>query len=78
MTDLRDNNPTQPGWYATLHCWDADEGTFPGAHYWNGSAWQSDEHSGVLQTSATIQHWPVPFNSQEEAETYAYDNDPER
>jgi hypothetical protein len=68
MSDLRDDNPTQPGWYATLVCWDEEEGVFPGAHYWNGSSWD---------TRASIQYWPIVFESKEAATDYAYDNDPE-
>jgi hypothetical protein len=75
-SDLRDDGPTQPGWYATLHRWDVEEGIFPGAHYWNGSVWRSSE-SDYAGTNASVQYWPIVFETQEEAEAYAYDNDPE-
>jgi hypothetical protein len=69
--DLRDDNPTQPGWYATLVCWEVEEGMFPGAHYWNGNAWEPSWRS------AGIQYWPIVFDTKEAAETYAYEHDPE-
>jgi hypothetical protein len=67
--NLRDDNPAQPGWYATLMCWDVEEEVFPGGCYWNGETWD---------TNASVQYWPIVFGSQEAAETYAYNNDPER
>lgn len=65
------DDPVEPGWYATIHCWDPDEGMFPGAHYWNGEHWQP-------QTSASIQHWRKVFETELEASDYAWEHDPER
>lgn len=68
MGELRDDDPEQVGWYATLSCWDEEEGLFPGAHYWDGDDWQP-------QTSASIQYWPIVFKSEDAAIDYAYEND---
>lgn len=70
MSQLRDDDPEGIGWYATLQCWDAEEGTFPGAHFWNGSDWEPD-------TSASVQYWPIVFKSEVLAADYAYEHDPE-
>jgi hypothetical protein len=70
MNTLLSDNPTSPGWYATLHCWDVEEGMFPSAHYWTGSRWQPE-------TSAGIQHWPIMFDTEDDARQYADDNDPD-
>lgn len=45
--ELTDADPTQPGWYATLECWDVREGLFPGAHYWTGSEWQCSRRASI-------------------------------
>jgi hypothetical protein len=55
------------GFYATTKCWDANEGIFPGAHYWNGDDW-------VPTTRASIAYYPKLFPSAEEAEEFAFDN----
>lgn len=68
---LLDSNPTERGWYATLKCWDAEEGIFPGAHFWNGDEWQP-------MTFASVQHWPIKFETERDAEDFAYEHDPER
>jgi hypothetical protein len=70
MGSLEDVPPAQTGWYATLHCWEVEEGMFPDAHYWNGSEWEPE-------TTASILYWPTQFDSKEEAERFARDNDPE-
>lgn len=68
MSELRDDDPEQVGWYATLMCWDAEEGVFPGGCYWNGQEWD---------TNASIRYWPIVFESKQAATDYAYENDPE-
>jgi len=35
-----DGQPTEPGWYAVLVCWDSQEGIFPMAAHWDGQAWK--------------------------------------
>lgn len=69
--DWTSDNPTERGWYATVHCWDPNEGMFPGAHYWDGEQWQP-------RTSASIQHWRKIFETEQEAKDYAWEHDPER
>lgn len=69
--ELTDAYPTRVGWYAVLCCWDELEGSFPGANYWDGKMRHPD-------INASWRRWPTVFKSKEEAETYAYDNDPER
>lgn len=60
--------PVQPGWYATMHSWDAQEEMFPGAHYWDGSQWQPETSAGIL-------YWPIRFDSEDEARQYADEHD---
>jgi hypothetical protein len=67
---LEDVSPEREGWYATLECWDVEEGMFPGAHYWNGTEFD-------CAINASISYWPVRFDTKEEAESYAYANDSE-
>lgn len=75
-SDLRDDYPSEIGWYAVLQCWDAEEGIFPGAYYWNGERWTlQNGHEGLRLPS--IRYWPVVFDSQEAAEAYAYARDPD-
>ena len=58
--------PKNPGWYATIYCWDAQEGVSVGAMKWNGKEWES---------AAPIQAFTGPFKTEAEAEQWAYDND---
>lgn len=62
--------PLPPGWYAILYCWDPHEGFFPGAAYWNGSAWSRDVP--IVEISA------CDFADEVSAEKWADDNDPDR
>jgi hypothetical protein len=50
-----DHKPAEPGWYPTVHCWDDEEGLFPGAHHWNGKGWRRDE-TGYIKP--LILFWP--------------------
>lgn len=68
MNELRDDNPERVGWYATLICYDSEEGAFPSGCYWSGQKWN---------TNASVQYWPVVFESKQAATDYAYDHDPE-
>ena len=63
-----DENTGQPGWYATVSCWDIQEGMFPGAHYWDGMQWGSD---------GPIVAYCGPFGSQADALLWARAHDPE-
>lgn len=62
------DDPTVPGWYATLHSWDFHEGPFPNAHYWNGQNWNMNRPIYACS--------PKSFLSREDAEKWAYANDP--
>jgi len=33
------NEPTQPGWYAVLMCFDSEEEAYPCAAEWGGTDW---------------------------------------
>lgn len=64
------SSPHEEGWYATIHSWDAaTEGSFPGAHYWDGKHWGEN---------LPIYSWSnQPFESKKAAEDWADANDPE-
>ncbi len=71
MTDwisTEDHPPTEYGWYAVLKCWDAEEGVFPGAAKWEGR-WVKNE--------PIISRSPNTFASEEEADTWAHEHDPD-
>lgn len=67
--DQTDGSPTTPGWHATLQCWDAAEGIFPGAHYWDGKAW--NEGTAIRSFS------PMTFADKDAAKDWAYAHDVE-
>ena len=71
-----DKQPSDPGWYPTLHSWDAQEGFFPDAHYWTGSEWRNAPDDTNTPTCG-IYHWPVRCESKDAAESYAWAHDPE-
>ena len=64
-----DQLPQQPGWYATLHCWDSNEGVFPRAMEWLGDRWAE---------RLPIYAWQGPFPDEEAAVRWADEHDPER
>jgi len=66
-----------PGWYATLHGWEIEEGVFPSAHWWDGEKWLKAPNN-PHETNAVILHWPQKFDTQEEALAFADANDPDR
>jgi hypothetical protein len=35
-----DGKPGEQGWHSVLVCYDEQEGVFPRAAYWDGSAWK--------------------------------------
>lgn len=55
------DNKGEPGWYATVHCWDIQEGMFPRANLWNGEKWDWDgpiiAHAGPFETKEAAQEW---------------------
>jgi len=63
-----DETPPMTGWYATLHCWDPYEGFFPGSAFWHGETWSN---------SLPIVAWAGPFDTMEDAEKWADENDPD-
>jgi hypothetical protein len=63
------SEPAIVGWYATLYCWDSNEGSFPGANWWTGMHWQ--EPLPVYAVS------PTAFSSEEEAKAWADKHDPD-
>jgi hypothetical protein len=61
-------HPEIPGWYATMHSWDIEEGAFPDGHYWDGENWSYKR--------CPIYLWSIrPFDTEAEAKKWAYDND---
>jgi len=62
------DKPQQEGWYATLFSWEVEEGIFSGASYWNGTRWDSNE---------PIFECAGPFESNNIAGEWAYENNPE-
>ncbi len=57
-----DSEPTEDGWYAVMRCYDAEEGTLPGAEYWDEGKWG---FRGVYL------HSPQTFVSEEAARAWA-------
>ena len=68
LSFLCDSKPVEKGWYATLHCWDPQEGFFPGAAFWNGKSFDSGRPISNFVDKV--------FKNKEDAEKFAYDNDP--
>jgi hypothetical protein len=63
-----DDKPKTRGWYATLHCWEVQEGFSPGAAFWNGAE---------FTTNLPISNWvDRVFDSEQDANGFAFDNDP--
>jgi hypothetical protein len=72
-------NPMQPGWYATLHSWDSDEGAFPDAWYWNGTRWVCWHEGPGRNQECNLPiyaHSPEFFANVHQAELWANDNCP--
>jgi hypothetical protein len=61
-------NAGPPGWYATVICWDVEEGMIPDADYWDGSAWR--EGYPVMACAG-------PFETENDADDWAQSHDPE-
>lgn len=63
-----DKNPLYVGWYPVLICWEAHEGFFPNAAFWDGKKFTTD-----LPVSNFVD---IVFPTKNEAEKFADDNDP--
>lgn len=72
---IRNHPPTESGWYATTHCFDPEEGIFPGAYFWDGVSWIFDDL--VWGTLPLLNRSSVTFPSKSAAEKWAYEHDPE-
>lgn len=64
-----DRQPVEPGWYPMQYSWDAEEGIFTGAAYWNGKSWGTD-----LPLFGWIDEC---FDDEEQAADLAWENDSE-
>lgn len=60
-------DPTEPGWYAVLICYDPQEGISPDAGYWDGAKWDRRSISAHGDKCA----------SKEQAKELAYAHDPD-
>jgi len=63
-----ENPPTEIGWYPSLKCYDAEEGTFPYAVYYDGTT----------KSAQYVVMWGKgPLSTEISAEAIAYANDPD-
>jgi hypothetical protein len=60
-------DPTEPGWYPVLVCYDPREGFFPRAACWSGEEWSTTDVCAFIDER---------FSSALEAEQLADYNDP--
>ena len=67
MDTFSDKDPTAPGWYAVLVCYDPSEGAFPSGAYWDGKKWRIGSIVGCAG----------PFANEKSAEEWAYAHDPD-
>jgi hypothetical protein len=56
--------PQEIGWYPGIVCWDANEGGFPSAFYWDGKEWNS---------CRIFSYKPHRFETEKEADKAAED-----
>jgi hypothetical protein len=56
------------GWYATLFCWDSNEGTFAGGNRWLGDRWENN---------LPVYAWVGPFSTMVKADGWARARNPE-
>lgn len=66
-----DEGPPKPGWYATIYCWEAEEGSFYGGLYWSGSDWRSQEDRPDMRPFPVTGYSTAPFPGRAEAEAAA-------
>lgn len=65
---IYEKKPGECGWYATLHCWEIQEGFFAGGSFWDGIEFTN---------RSNVTHWtPGSFDSEKEAKAWASENDP--
>lgn len=64
---IHDKEPNEIGWYPVLLCWSIREGFFPSSAFWNGNKFNEGAASHFINKI---------FISSNEAEDYAYKNDP--
>jgi len=62
-----DGKPSEQGWHAVLVCYDEQEGTFPRAAYWDGGSWKQK----------AVVAFGEKRDTEESAESIAYENDPD-
>lgn len=67
--------PTIPGWYPALHEWEAPEGYYPRAMWWDGATWR-DAPRGT-EVPGSILFWPAACPSAEAAEAMAKKHQPD-
>lgn len=74
--DVYERPPTEPGWYAVLLCFDAEEGILPNVAAWTGAAWR---WNGMERAPDAwpLSTWHGPHATQAEALAWAYEHDPE-
>jgi len=61
-------NTREVGWYATLFCWDSNEGIFAAGNRWLGDRWE-DKYP--------VYAWAGPFSTMAEADEWARAHNPE-
>ncbi|KZB99795.1 hypothetical protein ABID82_007124 [Methylobacterium sp. PvP062] len=65
--DVDVDQPSEPGWYGTIHAWDLEyEGAFGSAHYWDGKAWL-DKEGGEKADLPIFRFTQQRFATEEEA-----------
>lgn len=62
------DSPIVAGWYALVVCWDADEGISLAVERWRNGKWDAP---------VPVIAYQGPFSSQEQANRWAYENDPD-
>lgn len=62
------DDPAEPGWYATLVCWESNEGVCALVFQWDGEGWDVNTRPMA---------WHGPFATREEAQDWASDHDPD-
>jgi hypothetical protein len=66
--DSKNPDSAEVGWYATLFCWDSNEGTFAGGNRWFGDRWENN---------LPVYAWVGPFSTMVEADEWARAHNPE-
>lgn len=74
LIDSWDEDPTLVGWYPTVHCWNVNEGAWPGPMYWNGTEWRFDHGPNGHRGHCQVGWLPFRFDTKEEAGLFAGKN----